>query len=66
MPSVEHLSDTLAHAGLVLVQTDAEKLEFARQRGAAADAPLTRVPRVRKPAPPASSEPLVQIETRKG
>jgi ribonuclease E len=66
MASVEHLSDTLAHAGLVLVQTDAQKLEFARQRGAAAAAPLTRVPRARKPAPPASSEPLVQIETRKG
>ena len=62
--SLEQLSSVLAAAGLELVQTDAEKLEFARER-AAAMAPAARTPRAPKPVPPVSAEPLIQIETRK-
>jgi ribonuclease E len=63
--SLDQLSSVLQAAGLELVQTDEAKLEFARQRALAATPPQVRVPRYRKSLPPVSSEPLVQIETRK-
>ena len=54
--------EMLAAAGLSLAVTDPEKLRAA-QEAAARIAPPPRVPRVRKPLPPVSNEPLVQVET---
>jgi ribonuclease E len=58
------LHDVLSAAGLTLASTDPEKLRAA-QEAAAKIAPLPRVPRERKPLPPQSTEPLVQVETRR-
>jgi ribonuclease E len=60
----ESLRDMLAAAGLTLAVTDPEKLRVAQEQ-AASSAPLPRVPRERKPAPAPSTEPLVQVETRR-
>jgi ribonuclease E len=60
----DNLADVLAAAGLTLAVTDPEKLRAA-QEAAARIVPSPRVPRERKPVPPLSSEPLVQIETRR-
>jgi ribonuclease E len=60
----DNLAEVLAAAGLTLAVTDPEKLRAA-QEAAARIAPSPRVPRERKPLPPLSSEPLVQIETRR-
>jgi ribonuclease E len=54
----------LAKAGLTLAVTDPVKLRAA-QEASAAIAPAPRVPRERKPLPPVSNEPLVQVETRR-
>ena len=69
VPSVQpqkpdNLAEVLAAAGLTLAVTDPEKLRAA-QEAAARITPSPRVPRERKPLPPLSSEPLVQIETRR-
>jgi ribonuclease E len=61
---VGELSDLLKSAGLSLAVTDPEKLRAA-QEAAARIAPQPRVPRQRKPLPPASNEPLVQVETHR-
>jgi len=60
----EDLQDVLAAAGLTLAVTDPEKLRIA-QEAAARIKPAPRVPRERKPLPPPSNEPLVQVETRR-
>jgi ribonuclease E len=44
--------------------TDPDKLRLA-QEAAAQHVPAPRVPRERKPLPPLSNEPLVQVETRR-
>ncbi|MFJ9449516.1 ribonuclease E/G [Herbaspirillum sp. NPDC101397] len=58
------LNDMLSSAGLTLASTDPEKLRAA-QAAAAQIVPAPRVPRERKPLPPQSTEPLVQVETRR-
>jgi ribonuclease E len=59
-----NLNDMLRAAGLTLAVTDPEKLRAAQQ-AAAQFVPAPRVPRERKPLPPLSTEPLVQVETRR-
>jgi ribonuclease E len=54
----------LESAGLVWVNTDAEKLRAAHEAAAQAPAPV-RPSRERKPQPPVDSTPMQQIETRK-
>jgi ribonuclease E len=61
---LDNLRDVLSAAGLTLAVTDPEKLRVA-QEAAARIVPAARVPRERKPLPPASTEPLVQVETRR-
>jgi len=61
---VEDLADVLRAAGLQLASTDPEKLRIA-QEAAARIVVAPRVPRERKPLPPQSTEPLVQVETRR-
>ncbi|HEX2605251.1 MAG TPA: ribonuclease E/G, partial [Oxalicibacterium sp.] len=61
---VEDLADVLRAAGLQLASTDPEKLRIA-QEAAAKIVVAPRVPRERKPLPPQSTEPLVQVETRR-
>jgi len=58
------LHDMLSSAGLTLASTDPEKLRAA-QAAAAQIVPPVHVPRERKPLPPQSTEPLVQVETRR-
>jgi ribonuclease E len=60
---VEDLADVLRAAGLQLASTDPERLRIAQEE-AAKIVVAPRVPRERKPLPPQSSEPLVQVETR--
>ncbi len=60
---IDRLQDVLSAAGLTLAVTDPEKLRAA-QEAAAQIVPAPRVPRERKPLPPMSSEPLIQVETR--
>ncbi|KRB70406.1 Rne/Rng family ribonuclease [Noviherbaspirillum sp. Root189] len=60
----DSLQDMLAKAGLTLAVTDPLKLRAA-QEASAAIAPAPHVPRERKPLPPVSNEPLVQVETRR-
>ena len=54
----------LSGAGLTLASTDPEKLRAA-QEAAARIQPAPRVPRERKPLPPVSNEPLIQVETNR-
>ncbi|HJV72911.1 MAG TPA: Rne/Rng family ribonuclease [Noviherbaspirillum sp.] len=61
---LDHLREVLAAAGLTLAVTDPEKLRAA-QEAAAQIVPPARVPRERKPLPPVSTEPLIQVETRR-
>ncbi|CAL62230.1 Ribonuclease E (RNase E) [Herminiimonas arsenicoxydans] len=61
---VDDLSEVLQSAGLVLASTDPEKLRAAQEE-AAKFVPPPRVPRERKPLPPQSTEPLVQMETKR-
>ncbi|MBB3210866.1 ribonuclease E [Herbaspirillum sp. Sphag1AN] len=58
------LDAVLAAAGLVLANTDPSKLRAAQEAAAQIVVPA-RVPRERKPLPPQSNEPLVQVETRR-
>ncbi|HWT72955.1 MAG TPA: ribonuclease E/G, partial [Oxalicibacterium sp.] len=60
---VEDLADVLRAAGLELASTDPQKLRAAQEEAAKIVA-APRVPRERKPVPPQSTEPLVQVETR--
>ncbi|MFL9925851.1 Rne/Rng family ribonuclease [Herbaspirillum lusitanum] len=57
------LNQMLSNAGLTLATTDPVKLQAA-QAAAAQVAPPQHAPRERKPLPPQSNEPLVQVETR--
>ena len=58
------LAAVLASAGLTLAKTDPAK-HRAAQEAAAAIVVAPRVPRERKPLPPQSTEPLVQVHTRR-
>ncbi|RKP56468.1 Rne/Rng family ribonuclease [Pararobbsia silviterrae] len=60
--SVEALSPMLESAGLVWVNTDSDKLRAARDIAAQQVRPA-RAPRERKPLPPVSTAPMVQVET---
>lgn len=60
----EALKPLLESAGLVWVNTDADKLRAAREASAAAETP-TRVGRERKRAPAAEAAPMQQVETGK-
>ncbi|HWU98601.1 MAG TPA: Rne/Rng family ribonuclease [Oxalicibacterium sp.] len=62
--SSDNLDDVLRAAGLVLASTDPEKLRVAQEAAAQVVAPA-RVPRERKPLPPVSNEPLIQMETKR-
>jgi ribonuclease E len=62
--SATDLKPMLESAGLVWVSTDADKLRAAQEAAAHTPAPV-RVPRERKPLPPADHTPMQQIETRK-
>jgi ribonuclease E len=61
---VEDLSEVLRTAGLQLAATNPEKLRAAQEE-AAKFVPPARVPRERKPLPQESTEPLVQMETKR-
>ncbi|WP_026075786.1 ribonuclease E/G [Noviherbaspirillum massiliense] len=61
---IDSLREVLEAAGLTLAVTDPEKLRAA-QEAAAKIVPPPRVPRERKPLPPLSTEPLIQVETRR-
>lgn len=61
--SIDTLAPILESAGLVWVNTDANKLRAAQQAAQAAQEPL-RIGRERKPLPPPSTEPMQQVETR--
>ena len=60
----EALKPMLETAGLVWVNTDADKLRAASEAAAQAEAPK-RVPRERKPLPPLDTAPMQQVETGK-
>ncbi|MBB5390784.1 MULTISPECIES: Rne/Rng family ribonuclease [unclassified Herbaspirillum] len=60
----DSLNQMLSQAGLTLATTDPVKLQAA-QAAAANFVTPPRVPRERKPLPPQSTEPLVQVETRR-
>jgi ribonuclease E len=62
--AVESLTPLLERAGLILVQTAADKLAEVQQRIAAEPKPV-RVPRERPPLPPLDVGPLIQVETRR-
>ena len=58
------LKPMLETAGLVWVNTDADKLRAASAAAAEAEAPK-RVPRERKSLPPLDTAPMQQVETGK-
>ncbi|WP_308924880.1 Rne/Rng family ribonuclease [Janthinobacterium sp. J1-1] len=58
------LNAVLGSAGLTLAATDPEKLRLAQEAAAKAVAPV-RKPRERKPLPPQSDEPLIQVNTQR-
>jgi ribonuclease E len=60
---VEDLTDVLRAAGLELASTNPAKLRAAQEE-AEKIVVSPRVPRERKPVPPQSTDPLVQVETR--
>ena len=62
--SSDNLNDVLRAAGLELASTNPGKLRAA-QEAAANVVPPVRVPRERKPLPPVSNEPLIQMETKR-
>ena len=61
---LQQIDAMLNAAGLTLASTDPEKLRAA-QEAAALIQPAQRVPRERKPLPPVSDEPLIQVETQR-
>jgi len=62
--SAEALQPVLEKAGLVWVNTDADKLRAAQEAAAQTVKPA-RVARERKPLPPVDSAPMQQVETAK-
>ncbi|WP_118180725.1 ribonuclease E/G [Paraburkholderia phosphatilytica] len=62
--SIETLQQVLDNAGLVWVNTDADKLRAAQDAAAQIVKPA-RVPRERKALPPADTAPMQQVETVK-
>ncbi|CAH2772997.1 MAG: Ribonuclease E (EC [uncultured Caballeronia sp.] len=62
--AIEALQPMLERAGLVWVNTDEGKLREANAAAAREPAPV-RVPRERKPLPPADTTPMQQVETSK-
>ncbi|EAY69356.1 RNA-binding protein Rrp4 [Burkholderia dolosa AU0158] len=52
----------LQQAGLVWVNTDADKLRAAQEAAARLPRPV-RTPRERKPLPPVDTTPMQQVET---
>ncbi len=62
--SADALKPVLEQAGLVWVNTDADKLRAAQEAAAQAVKPA-RVVRERKPLPPLDSAPMQQVETGK-
>ncbi|RKT24619.1 RNAse E [Paraburkholderia sp. RAU2J] len=62
--SAEALKPVLEQAGLVWVNTDADKLRAAQEAAAQTVKPARRV-RERKPLPPLDSAPMQQVETGK-
>ncbi|WP_300759497.1 Rne/Rng family ribonuclease [Janthinobacterium sp.] len=63
-PAPVDLNAVLGSAGLTLASTDPEKLRLAREAAAKAVPPV-RKPRERKPLPPQSDEPLIQVNTQR-
>jgi ribonuclease E len=61
---LDDLESVLSAAGLTLASTNPEKLRAA-QEAAATHVPAPRKPRERKPLPPVSNEPLIQVETHR-
>ena len=61
---LDAFKDMLEAAGLTLAVTDPEKLRVVQEESAKI-VPSPRVPRERKPLPPLSTEPLIQVETRR-
>jgi ribonuclease E len=61
---LDGFKDMLEAAGLTLAVTDPDKLRAAQEE-ASKIVPAPRVPRERKALPPVSTEPLVQVETRR-
>jgi ribonuclease E len=59
----QKLQDVVNAAGLTWVETDPDRHAQTQQRMAANYTPV-RLGRERKPVPPVSSAPLVQVETR--
>src|SRR5690606_9237834 len=62
--SSQVLHEVVSAAGLQWVETDPERHAQTQQRIAASYAPA-RLGRERKPVPPVSNEPLVQVETQR-
>jgi ribonuclease E len=60
---LDELRAVLGAAGLTLATTNPDKLRAAQEAAAQIVVP-PRVPRERKPLPPVSTEPLIQVETR--
>jgi len=60
----EDLRAVVDAVGMQWVETDPQRLAQARERMAASEAPA-RLGRERKPVPPVSAGPLVQVETRR-
>jgi ribonuclease E len=58
------IDQLLREAGLTMAVTDPEKLR-AVQAASSSVTPKMHVPRERKPVPPMSNEPLVQVETQR-
>ncbi|OZI30442.1 ribonuclease E/G [Bordetella genomosp. 10] len=63
-PSKQSLHNVVNAAGLKWIETDPERHAQTQQRIAASHVPL-RLGRERKPVAPVSSQPLVQVETRR-
>jgi ribonuclease E len=61
---LEDFQEMLSAAGLTLAMTDPDKLKIA-QEAAAKITVEPRIPRVRRPLPPVSTEPLIQVETHR-
>ncbi|EGD03002.1 ribonuclease E, partial [Burkholderia sp. TJI49] len=61
-PASASLEVVLEQAGLVWVNTDAEKFRAAQEAAARLPRPV-RAPRERKPLPPVDATPMQQVET---
>lgn len=61
-PEAASLETVLAQAGLVWVNTDADKFRAAQDAAAQIAKPV-RAPRERRPLPPVDETPMQQVET---